>query len=205
MFYFVNPGTSLQIRAALRAGLMGYIQTPRQRNLAIPGVEWCADNAVYGKGFPGDDAWAAWLDARPFRELCRFATAPDVVGDAGQTLDRSMPWLPMIRAIGYPAALVAQDGLESLTVPWSAFDVLFIGGSTEWKLGAHARRLVVEAHRHGKPVHMGRVNSEKRFVYAHKLGVDTADGTILTFGPDKNLPRVLRMIRHSDQYTLDLP
>lgn len=67
----------------------------------------------------------------------------------------------------------------------------FIGGSTAWKLGPHARRLVADAKRRGKWVHMGRVNSLKRFRYAAAIGCDSCDGTYLRFGPDINLPKVL--------------
>jgi hypothetical protein len=115
-----------------------------------------------------------------------------VVGDAAATLARSVPFLPKIRELGYPAALVAQDGLEDLEVPWDEFDVLFIGGSTDWKLGPAVRELVAEAKRRGKHVHMGRVNSAKRFRYAESIGCDTVDGTYLTFGPSVNLPRLMK-------------
>ena len=37
--------------------------------------------------------------------------------------------LELIRVIGLPAALVAQDGLEAMAIDWDAFDVLFSGGS----------------------------------------------------------------------------
>ena len=86
---------------------------------------------------------------------------------------------------------MAQDGLEVLPVPWESFDVLFIGGSTEWKLGPHARALIAEAKARGKWVHMGRVNSRRRFLYADLLGCDSVDGTYLVFGPDVNLPRLI--------------
>ncbi len=174
----------------MRDGLLGFIDTPAQGNRRPAGVAWCADNGCYGKGYPGDVAWLAWL-AGMDPTGCVFATAPDVVGDAIATLARSLPMLPRIRELGYPAALVAQDGLEALPVPWDAFDVLFIGGSTPWKLGRHARALVADAKAHGKGVHMGRVNSARRLRYAADIGCDTADGTYLTFGPDANLPRLL--------------
>lgn len=106
------------------------------------------------------------------------------------TLARSAPHLPAIRTLGYPAALVAQDGLEHLDVPWDDFDALFIGGSTEWKLGKAAARLVAEAKRRGKHVHMGRVNSRRRWSYAEHIGCDSVDGTFLAFGPDANLRRL---------------
>ena len=174
----------------MRDGLIGYIDTPAQGNVRPGGVTWCADNGRFGKGWPGAEAWWAWI-ARQDPAGCLFATAPDVVGDAAATLVESLPWLPRIRSLGVPAALVAQDGLEALSVPWSEFDVLFIGGSTIWKLGHHARALAAEAKRHGKRVHMGRVNSARRYRYALDIGCDTADGTFLTFGPDRNLPKVL--------------
>lgn len=189
MRYFANPCTS-KVVTAMRDGHLGYLDTPAQGNRRPAGVVWAADNGCFGKGYPGDDAWLAWL-AGMDPANCLFATAPDVVGDAKATLARSTPFLPRIRALGYPAALVAQDGLEDLMIPWDEFDVLFVGGSTEWKLGRHARAIVREAKRRGKHVHMGRVNSARRYRYAEAIGCDSADGTFLTFGPDANLPRLL--------------
>jgi hypothetical protein len=192
LLYFANPSTQ-KVREVMNAGLLGLIDTPAQGNRRPAGGIWCADNGCFGAGYPGDERWFAWLTKHAADAAsCAFATAPDVVGDAAATLDRSLPWLPRIRALGYPAALVAQDGLENLTVPWDEFDVLFIGGTTGWKLGQHARRLVGEAHAHGKHVHMGRVNSERRYAYAELIGCDSADGTYLAFGPDTNLPKLLR-------------
>lgn len=176
----------------MRDGHLGFIDTPAQRNIRPSGVTWCADNGCFGKGYPGDTEWFAWLEDRASDAgRCLFAVAPDVVGDAASTLARSLPWLPQIRALGYPAALVAQDELESLPVPWDEFDVLFIGGSTAWKLGSHSRALTREAKLRDKHVHMGRVNSRKRWRYAEHIGCDSADGTFLTFGPDTNLPKLL--------------
>lgn len=180
------------------AGLIDCIVTPAQGNRIPEGAWICADNGCFGKGYPGDEAWWAWVQTLPAAR-CRFAVAPDVVGDALATLERSMPWLPKIRALGIPAAFVAQDGLQDLGVPWDAFDVLFIGGTTEWKLGRYARSLTAEAKARGKWVHMGRVNSASRLRYAFHTGCDSADGTYVAFGPDANLPKVLgwlRSIRH---------
>lgn len=170
---------------------LGAILTPKQGNKIPDGIRWCADNGVFGKGFPGEDAWFAWLAALPYdRALCEFAVAPDVVADAAATIARSAPWLPRIRSLGIPAAFVAQDGQETLSVPWGEFDVLFIGGSTEWKLSRHARSLAAEAKLRGKRVHMGRVNSFRRIVTASLTDCDTADGTYVAFGPDTNLPKL---------------
>lgn len=191
MLYLANPSNHA-VRAAMTRGELGAILTPGQR-LTIPaGAVACADNGCYGKGYPGDDAWWAWLLTLPLPPRILFAVAPDVVGDAAATLRRSAPWLPRIRSAGHRAAFVAQDGLEDLTVPWAEFDVLFLGGTTRWKLGAPARAITRDAIDGGIPVHMGRVNSWRRIRYADAIGCRTVDGTLLTHGPGKHLPRLLR-------------
>lgn len=191
MLYFANPCGSL-VLDAMRDRKIGFIDTPAQGNKRPPDVEWCADNGCFGKGWPGNRSWLDWLGSHASdAAMCHFATAPDVVADASATMARSRPWLQVVRSLGYPVAFVAQDGLEDLSTPWDEFDVLFIGGTTEWKLGPAARALTDEAKKRGHRVHMGRVNSYKRLLYATRIGCDTADGTYLTFGPTVNLPKLL--------------
>lgn len=179
----------------MKDGKLGMITTPAQMNPLVEGVPWCGDNGCFGKGYPGDSGFLSWLDERKWASgLCRFVTAPDVLFDAPATLKRSRPFLGEIRGRGFPVAFVAQDGQEDLPLPWDEFDVLFIGGSTEWKLAYPTSRLVADAHAHGKWVHMGRVNSKKRLLYARRIGCRSVDGTYLVFGPDKNLPKLLRWL-----------
>lgn len=191
VLYLANPTGAAREMAD---GVLGYIDTPRQGNRRPEGVRWAADNGCFGKGFD-EQHWWKWLQRNAVDAgSCLFATAPDVVGDAQATLERSGPWLPKIRALGYRAALVAQDGLEDLVVPWDEFDALFIGGTTEWKLGPAVPGLISEAKARGKWVHCGRVNSRKRWRYMDHLGCDSVDGTYLVFGPKVNLPKLLRWV-----------
>lgn len=179
----------------MAAGAIGMMCTPAEGKSPAAAAVWAADNGCFGKGYPGDVGYLGWLDRLAEHVgRCLFATAPDVVADAAATLARSGPFLGLIRDRGYPAAFVAQDGLEDLDVPWAEFDALFIGGSTGWKLGRAARRLVAEAKARGKWVHMGRVNSRRRWAYAEYIGCDSVDGTFLAFGPDVNLPRLVSWI-----------
>lgn len=191
MLYFANP-CGPEVLAAMKLGQhLGYIDTPRQGNIRPAEVLWCADNGAFGKGFE-EGRWLRFLERNANDlELCAFATAPDVVGDATETLKRSTPWFRPVRELGYQVALVGQDGLGDLDVPWDDFDAFFIGGSTEWKLGPEAKSLVDIARAKGKWVHMGRVNSYKRARYAASIGCDSVDGTYLTYGPKVNLPRLL--------------
>lgn len=122
-----------------------------------------------------------------------FATAPDVLGNPDETWARSAPVLPILRAAGCRAALVAQDGL--VDPDWDAFDCLFVGGTDRWKLTEPAYRLADEARRRGKWVHLGRVNSGMRYAAAKASGAyDSADGNYVGFGPDINLPKVARWL-----------
>lgn len=172
--------------------MLGCIVTPRSRDRVPERALWAADNGCYGAGYPGDASWLRWLDdAGLARERCVFATAPDVVGDAEATLTRSRPFLPTIRDLGYNPALVAQDGIENLAIPWDEFDCLFIGGTTDWKLSQHVRRVTAAARSREKWVHMGRVNSLRRVRYARDIGCDSVDGTFLAFGPERRLPELL--------------
>lgn len=191
VLYFANP-CGPQTLAMMQTGDLGYIDTPHQGNTRPADVIWCADNGCFSSRFEETHWWSFLRRNAGEAGDCAFAVAPDVVGDAAATLTRSAPWLPRIRALGYPVALVGQDGLENLSVPWDDFDAFFIGGSTDWKLGSEAARLSREARGRGKWVHMGRVNSRKRIKYAESIGCHSADGTFLTYGAKANLPKLAR-------------
>lgn len=174
---------------------MGVMLTPKSGvRLAMADAfpAWAADNGCFAAGDRFDlTRYLSWLDAmQPAAPSCLFATAPDVVGDAHATLARSLPVLPELRWRGYQAALVAQDGLEQLPVPWDTFDVLFVGGTTEWKLSESAYALAAEARRRGKWTHLGRVNAWPRLRMAAVSGYDSADGTTLGFNPGRYIPEI---------------
>lgn len=185
------------------AGTLGLMCRPGNGYWPADAKIWAADSGCFGVGYPGADAYLAWLSERtPWLPSCLFATAPDVVGDAAATLERSLPFLPKIRALGYKAALVGQDGLEDLAVPWDDFDVLFIGGTDNWKLSPAAACLVREAKERGKGTHVGRVNYGKRIRLVRgweTIGaiVDSIDGTRLRWGSDKHLAPLLEALGES--------
>ena len=194
MVRYLGTPSGPEVRAAMSAGLIGCMTTPAQGNVIPDGAMYACDNGKFGKGWPGDTRWYEWLARTVDRygpERCLWAVAPDVPFDAAGTLAESLPWLARIRELGIPAAFAAQDGCDQLGVPWDDFDVLFIAGSTDWKTGPVAEQLAREARARGKGIHMGRVNSCQRLRTAEWFGCDTADGTFLAFGPDKNLPQLL--------------
>lgn len=171
--------------------------TPQMGNRIPDDVTWAADNGRFAAPEKySDEGYLSWLAERdPSR--CLFATAPDVLADHAATVALSLPLLPKIRVLGYKVAFVAQDGFDSATTPWDEFDVLFIGGTTKFKLSCGDA--IREAKRRGKWVHMGRVNSFARLRVATAMGCDSSDGTYLKFGPDVNAPKLLGWLNQLDR------
>jgi hypothetical protein len=197
--YFGTPSTP-QIRQAVAEHRIGVISTPDsdRESQYVAGAIWCADNGCFSGAAFSEQRWWDWLVANTWRaDTCVFATAPDVVGDHAATIKRSLPWLPRIRTLGYPAAFVLQDGATLETIPWAEFDVLFIGGTTGFKLGETARAITNAATKRGLWVHMGRVNSAIRYRYAESIGCSSVDGTYLKYAPQVNLADVLHWIEQS--------
>lgn len=152
--------------------------TPLTRYLAQrPEQHFAVDNGAFS-GFDGPGFERLLARHWERRELCRFVACPDVVGSARRTLEAFDHWRGRLE--GWRLALVAQDGLESLPIPWSQIDAVFIGGSTAWKLGKDAADVIRTAKICGKWVHAGRVNTPGRFEYFDELGVDSIDGTGLS-------------------------
>ena len=169
----------------LRARAMGYenvgrLVQPRHYSsmarLVAAGIPWAADNDAFQGFKPGP--WLRMLgDLAANPAGCLFVVAPDVVADAVATMRLFLRYQPVIRDCGLPVAYVLQDGLEGVGVPWAMLDAVFVGGSTPFKLGDVAHRTIQEAKDRGKWVHMGRVNSQRRMMYAASIGVDSVDGT----------------------------
>ena len=191
---YLATSNSPSIDQAMRSGQLGRVCTPNGGVRARHGA-WCADNGAFSDSW--DSAkWWRWLQANAGDAgSCLFAALPDVVGDWDATLELSLPWAGQVKALGYPVAIVLQDGATVAAVPWEDIDAVFVGGTTAWKLGEAAREIVSAAKRRGKWAHMGRVNSERRLRYASHIGCDSADGTFLSFGPDVNLGKLAAWLR----------
>lgn len=172
---------------------LGVLSSPRRYYTDIKGWPWAADNDAFSKWDAG--RYLDMLEALADLSGCIFITAPDVVGDAIETTARFWEWQPLLRNTGQPIAYVTQDGLAdefAELVPWGEIDALFIGGSSEWKMGEANRELVQEAKRRGLWVHMGRVNGHQRIRYAKAIGCDSFDGTSLSWFKDTYLREFLR-------------
>jgi hypothetical protein len=185
----------------MRSGLLGQMVTPNSGNRLIPNVVWALDNGCFNARWD-EGRWMATLERYADVPGCLFAVVADVVADASATDERWTTYAAKVKALGYRAAYVVQNGCRE--VPTDA-DAVFIGGDTIYKLGVDAQRLAADARARGLWTHMGRVNSLRRLRFAAWHGYDSVDGTFLAFGPDINLPKLLGYLGHAAHPTLFKP
>lgn len=182
---------------------LGVLFNPNSSNYArqaTSGLPWAADNAAF-TGF-SVSAYERMLDTLERRDMdetldrraCLFVTVPDVVGKSAATIALFWQWRSRLLRYRFPLAFVAQDGLTACATPWAAFEVLFIGGSTAWKLGIEAYTLCAYAKALGKHVHVGRVNSTKRARMFSDVA-DSIDGTATSMYGDIFIPKMLNAAR----------
>ena len=174
----------------MKASNIGLMSSPNI-SYNTTGWLWAADNGCFSDQWDST-RWLTWLN-RTAGAL--FATVPDVVGDAAATRARWDEWSGVVTDSGHLPGYVLQDGQDEVDVPWGDAACVFIGGSTEYKLSESARLHAKEARRRGLWVHMGRVNSHKRLELAAAWGCNSADGTLLAFGPDIHVPRLTGWLR----------
>lgn len=141
-----------------------------------PWPNYAIDNGAY-PAFTSGKPW----DPAPFLQLIhraeiastppRWIAVPDVVTDRIGTLKSWEKWAPPLRVHGWPLAFVVQDGMTPSDIP-SRADVLFVGGSTDWK-----QKTATDWCQAHPRVHVGRVNGEKDLWRYHRAGAESCDGT----------------------------
>lgn len=144
-------------------------------------LRWCLDSGGYTKPFV-EESWKKRVsEYSKYIPTCDFVVVPDVVYNYKETLERFHKYNSFVKGEGFPSAFVSQDGIRIEEIPFSEFDVLFIGGSNEHKLGEEGRKIINYAKFIGKRIHVGRVNSLKRIKIFSDC--DSWDGTHFGFQP----------------------
>lgn len=175
MIVLLDTSHDLNVAAEELGCEVEQLLTPTSRRLPQRINEpFAIDNGAFA-GFNYKEFFSLLDREEERRKLCRFVAVPDVVASARRTLELFDMYFPLMSQ--WPLALVAQDGLEDLRIPWENIAAIFIGGTTEWKLSVHAQRIIKAAKALGRWVHAGRVNTPARFEYFEALGADSIDGT----------------------------
>lgn len=115
-------------------------------------------------------------------ENCCFVAIPDIVGNARRTneLFGQITQERETHAWGTKWCLVLQDGHEDMHIDWHLHKqrALFVGGTDRFKDSAAAYDIVKTAKAIGGiHIHVGRVNTWKRYKAYWKIGADTCDGS----------------------------
>ncbi|WP_430673856.1 MULTISPECIES: hypothetical protein [unclassified Leptolyngbya] len=119
-----------------------------------------------------------------------WLTVPDKRRDAIETLELWREWEPKLRKYQVPLAFVLQDGINLNDIPETA-DVLFVGGSDNWRY-PRLKELVAVAGK--RPLHVGRVNGN-RVWQCHRAGVSSVDGSGWFRGDKQQLEKLERYVR----------
>ena len=181
---------------------IGFIHTPWGGTPPPKNHIWGMDSGCFSnKNF----TWLkyySWL-IRKCNYDCIFVPVPDVVGNAQETLKLFNKFYSLFKNLPCNIAFVAQDGTSDIDIPWEKFHTLFIGGTTDWKLGEEVKQLIKQGQYMEKWIHIGRVNTISRMKYFAEMKVDSVDGTCAIYGPNVNIPKLIRWINkiNEDYYT----
>lgn len=194
-------------------------RTGTKRNLAaLRAADWrllvSARGVLRHEGFPyalDNGAWTAHQKGESFDvpafekalvELgssADWVVAPDIVGGGLESLRMSEAWLPRLEWCR-ATLLAVQDGIAPADVsPLLGGRLgIFVGGTTEWKLGTLPvwGRVARERQCH---LHVARVNTAKRIHLCHDAGAHSFDGSsVARFAC--NLPRLNNAARQGQLF-----
>lgn len=141
-----------------------------------PWIPFALDNDAFASWKTGgawnEAAWTDMLESVKMQGMApRWVLVPDVVAEREATLERWKCYATVAKAYGWPLAFAVQDGMDVSDIPQDA-EVIFIGGTTEWKW----RSLPMWAAT-GRRIHVGRVNEVERLHICERLRVESVDGT----------------------------
>ena len=147
------------------------LRTPLTAYARTPGVPYGLDNGCFARF--ERRTWERLLnEADADRPV--FCCLPDIVGDAQRTAELFDAFKQRTQEL--PRALVLQDGIERVRIPWDDIAAVFIGGSDAFKISPITFAAAKTAKMLGKWVHVGRVNTAARV--RNWLGIaDSIDGS----------------------------
>ncbi len=191
MVMVTNVTSPLVLGMNERWGHLGNLFSPD--GWRTPRLPYALDNGRFpawanGKDWDVDGYITMLGNARKAELQPMWALVPDVVADKEATLLWWEDWSRIPAFEGWPLAFAVQDGMTANDVPEEA-EVVFVGGSTEWKWANLWRW-------EGFPrVHVGRVNGWRGLWRCYHAGVESCDGTGWFRGDKRQLAGLHRFLR----------
>ena len=157
-------------------GTLGHLFSPGAARGPYSFMPYALDNGAFSAfttGKPWEEGpWIKLLQwAKDSGQDPLWVLVPDVVGEKWATIRRWARYRDTAKAFGWPVAFAVQDGMTPVDVP-GGVDVVFVGGSTDWKrstLGMWCSSF--------PRVHIGRINTYKWLKICQDAGAESVDGT----------------------------
>lgn len=171
-----NTGIQVGYLAGKYPGLIGHLYSPGGQSGPYPFIQYALDNGAFS-AYKNNTAftsekWAILLEwANKSGQQPLWSLVPDCVADKERTLRMWDIYYPLVKSYNFTPAFAVQDGMSISDVPVDA-EVVFVGGTTEWKW-ANAWKFCEKFER----VHIGRVNTIKLLRMARDYGAESTDGT----------------------------
>lgn len=163
---------------------------------------WILDNGAFA-AYRDNEPWCADDFAECLGRIPsmprepEFVILPDVVTDPNATERRAKKWASLIN---HRTAYPCQNGISPEDAVALAdetdSDVLFIGGTVEWKR-KRAAEFVTAAHESGLDCHIGRPGD---LVWADEIGADSVDTT--TIVRSEAYHKLERLEDHNEQQSI---
>lgn len=191
-----NTGIRTGYLAGRFPGKIGHLHSPQPKR-SPPGPFEFMPYALDNGAFAGGENWSEvdWLKMLEWAKLSGqrplWTLVPDVVADRERTIERWHIYAPVARRYGWPLAFAVQDGMTAEDVPPDA-ELIFVGGSTDWKW-----QTVASWCKAFQRVHVGRVNVYRRLCECHDLGVESVDGTGWMRGDQRQYRGLLAYLEES--------
>jgi len=133
------------------------LRTPLTGYRKCDGIPYALDNGCFARF--EREKWLRMVE-EAYEDQPLFLTLPDIVGDAARTVELFHAFRHKVN--GVRLALVLQDGIENVEIPWNLLHCVFVGGSDDFKYSKQALAAARAAKMLDKWVHVGRVNTAKR-------------------------------------------
>jgi hypothetical protein len=182
-----NSGMAVGRLVGMYPKRLGWLLSPIAWKQPLSWMPYALDNGAFSawlhKKEWDEGAFVMMLERARRSHFPLWVVVPDVVADREATLDKWDKWVPQIRSVlpHTDLAFAVQDGMTKDDVPSNA-DVVFVGGTTEWKW-KNLRTWTDNF----KRVHVARVNSERLLWMADDAGAVSCDGTGWMRGGEERL------------------
>lgn len=174
-----NTSWLVHYLAGRHPGCVGLLYTPARVEKPMPHLPYVLDNGAFAlavKDMPFNDvAWQDSLNRYAFHSMPPdWLVVPDVPFDGEATIRQWNEQSSKHKDCGRPLAIAVQDGMTPDTVRSLSLqpDVIFIGGTTEWKWNTLPTWC-----KEFPRVHVARVNGRKGLDICAENKAESCDGS----------------------------